>query len=290
MQDSERFTILEFQAQYQDEDTCLEEIFQNRYGALKACPDCGKQTNFSKVEGRKCWACQWCGYQLHPLAGTIFHKSNTPLIKWFFAIFLFANDKNGVSAKSLERKLGVTYKTAWRMAYQIRLLFDQANTKLSGTVEADETYVGGKRHGKRGRGADGKTAVVGMVEREKGRIVAQVVGDVKSSTIQPLIRANVRLGSTLMTDEFKSYRGITKPGYKHSTVNHGVKEYVRGNSHTNTIEGFWSQLKRSIHGTHHAVSPKHLQHYVDEFSWRYSNRKSPRALFFPMIELAGKQL
>jgi transposase len=286
----EVFTILQFQERYPDDDTCLEEIFQNRYGATKICPDCGKQTNFSKVEGRKCWACQWCGFQLHPLADTIFHKSDTSLVKWFFAIYLFASSKNGVAAKELERQLGVTYKTAWRMAKQIRLLFEENKSKLSGIVEADETYVGGVRRGKRGRGAAGKTIVVGMVERERGRIVAQVVGDVKSSTIKPLIRKNVRLGSTLMTDEFKSYDNIRKEGYKHRRVNHGSKQYVRGNSHTNTIEGFWSQLKRSIHGTYHAVSPKYLQHYVDEFSFRYSKRHLETPLFFPMIELAGRPL
>ncbi len=286
----EVFTILQFQERYQDEDTCLEEVFQNRYGALKACPDCGKETTFSKVSGRKCWACQWCGFQLHPLADTIFHKSDTPLLKWFFAIYLFASSKNGVAAKELERLLGVTYKTAWRMAKQIRLLFDENKSKLSGIVEADETYVGGKRHGKRGRGAAGKTAVVGMVERDRGRIVAKVVGDVKASTIKPLIRSNVRIGSTLMTDEFGSYNNIRKEGYKHRRVNHGSKQYVRGNSHTNTIEGFWSQLKRSIHGTYHAVSPKHLQSYVDEFSYRYSKRKLEVPLFFPMIEAAGRPL
>lgn len=138
------FTVLEFHKKYPDDNACIQEIFENRYGTLKVCPACKKNTNFTRVSDRKCWACQWCGHQLHPLADTIFHKSDTPLTKWFFAIYLFANSKNGVAAKELERQLGVTYKTAWRIAKQIRLLMDQSHPVLSGTVEADETYVGGR--------------------------------------------------------------------------------------------------------------------------------------------------
>ena len=227
-----------------------------------------------------------CGYQLHPLADTIFHKSETPLKSWFYAIFLFANSKNGVAAKELERQLGVTYKTAWRMAKQIRMLFKSPARKLSKTVEMDDTYVGGVSHGKRGRGAAGKTIVLGAVQRE-GRIAASVVSNLSAETVRPFIEKHITQGAALMTDECKTYRK-TRKGYTHRTVNHSSGKYVRGTVHTNTIEGFWSQLKRSLSGTYHAVSPKYLQAYVDEFAYRYSKRHALSSLFFPILARAGR--
>ena len=282
----DKFTIKSFNEKYPHDAACLDEIFSNRYGSLKQCPACDKTTKFHRVANRKCYACQFCGYQLHPLADTIFHKSETSLKSWFYAIFLFANSKNGVSAKELERQLGVTYKTAWRMAKQIRLLLNQSNRKLSETVEVDETYVGGVRPGKRGRGAEGKTAVVGMVQR-RGQVIAKVVSDTKSSTIRPIVREHVELGAQVMTDDFGGYRHIGED-FKHRAINHSTGRYANGLIHTNTIEGFWSQLKRSINGTYHAVSPKYLQLYVDEFSYRYSHRDEPTSLFFPMVAKAAK--
>ena len=158
----DKFTFKDFNEKYPDDNACLSEIFENRYGHLKTCPSCKKETKFHKVSDRKCYACQYCGFQIHPLANTIFHKSETSLKSWFYAIFLFANSKNGVSGKELQRQLGVTYKTAWRIAKQIRLLFSSDIRKLSNTVEANETYIGGKGRGKRGRGAENKTAVFGL--------------------------------------------------------------------------------------------------------------------------------
>lgn len=281
-----KYTIIEFHAQYPDDSACLAEIFKNRYGSLKVCPDCKKDTKFYRVSKRKCYACQYCGHQLHPLAGTIFHKSGTSLYKWFFAIFLFANSKNGVSGKELERQLGVTYKCAWRMAKQIRLLFSKSGGKLSKIVEVDETYVGGRRkgrwEGKAGRGAAGKTAVFGMVERE-GDIKAEVVQNVKASSLMPLIKENIEPGSRIMSDYYSSYNKVRNMGFYHRRINHAIKQYVRGKTHTNTIEGFWSQMKRSIDGTYHSVSPKYLQHYVDEFSYRYNLRNDEPSSFFPSM-------
>lgn len=282
----EPFTIKQFNDQYPTDDACLDAIFKNRYGALRRCPACTKRTTFYRVKSRKCYACQSCGYQLHPLADTIFHKSETPLKSWFYAIFLFANSKNGVAAKELERQLGVTYKTAWRMAKQIRTLFKSPARKLSKTVEIDDTYIGGIRPGKRGRGAAGKSIVLGAVQRE-GRIAASVVGNLSADTVRPFIEKHIQPGTALMTDEFKTYRK-TRRGYTHRTVNHSSGTYVRGKVHTNTIEGFWSQLKRSLNGTYHAVSPKYLQHYVDKFAYRYSKRHAPTSIFFPMLARAVK--
>ena len=280
MSNSPRFTIKDFNTRYPDDNTCLDEVFTKRYQKFTTCPECHKAFKYYKVSDRKCYACQSCGHQLHPLADTIFHKSSTPLKSWFYAIYLFSVSKNGVSAKELQRQLGVTYKCAWRIAKQVRQLFSgDSQEPLGGVVEVDETYIGGKKkNSKRGRGADGKKPVVGLVERE-GSVRAVVTENVKSSTVMPLIKDSVKKGSMIMTDEFVIYQSLTSSGYEHQTVNHGSKQYVEGIKHTNTIEGFWSQLKRSVDGTYHAVSPKYLQTYVDEFAFRYNHRKSTESIY-----------
>lgn len=270
------YSITDFHKDYPDEEACLREIFNQRYGALEACPKCGKKTNFYKVLNRKCYACQFCSYQLHPLAGTIFHKSPTPLKLWFYAIFLFSCSRNGVSAKELQRQLSVTYKTAWRMAKQIRDLMSEDNDKLSGIIEADETYIGGYRKG--GHGGKGKTPVIGIVAR-KGNVKAKVSRR-EAHLILNHIRKNVETGSAIMSDQFGVYRKVKKLGYSHDSVNHWKKEFAKGELHTNTIEGFWSQLKRSLNGTYHAVSPEYLQNYVNEFSWRYNRRNDENTPIF----------
>lgn len=275
---SKHYTIKMFRTDYNTNEKCLRAIFNNRYGKNFECPKCHTKGNWYLIESRKRFDCS-CGFGIYPLAGTIFHKSETELKDWFFAIYLFASSRNGVAAKEIERQLGVTYKTAWRMAKQIRLLFSQGNQVLSGTVEADETYVGGKRRGKRGLGAEGKTIVFGMTER-KGKMKAQVVPNAKRATIFPILNSTIKKNSTVLTDELHIYRTVTEHGYNHDTVKHKIYEYVRGKVHTNSIEGFWSQLKRSLDGTHHAVSPKFLQQYVDEFVWRYNHRGET---LFPLL-------
>lgn len=295
---SDKFTISDFDAKYPHDEACLDDIFQKRYGSLKVCPECDKKTKFYKVTARKCYACQFCGHQLHPLAGTIFHKSDTSLKSWFFAIWLFANSKNGVSAMEIQRKIGVTYKTAWRMAKQIRLLFDKKPKKpLKNHVEMDETYVGRKvKMGTPskglvvGRGAPGKTIVFGMVERG-GDVKATITPNVKSNTILPIIHEYVEPRTVIHTDEYAIYNPLRKNGFRHRKCSHGKGQYVRGITHTNTIEGFWSQLKRSITGTYHSVSPKYLQHYVDEFSYRYNLRNDKPSSFFPsMLSEVARQV
>ncbi|MGH7901380.1 MAG: IS1595 family transposase [Thermodesulfobacteriota bacterium] len=275
-------TINQFNKEFPDDDACLEHIFNQRYGKNYECPRCHK-TGFYRNRTRKCYSCAWCGYDLSPLAGTIFHKSSTNLKNWFFAIFLMSTSKNGVAAKEIQRQTGVTYKTAWRMQRQIRMLMRPDDSKLNGTIEIDDTYIGGKRPGKRGRGASGKTPVLGIVERE-GDVKADVVENMKKKTVMPIIEENVEEKSTVYTDEFSSYGGMTKAGFEHDVVQHGIKEYVRGEVHTNTIEGFWSQLKRSLHGTYHSVSPKHLQLYVDEFAWRYNHRAFSASIFHLLLQ------
>lgn len=272
------YTLKDFNAQFPNDRACLKYLFTVRWPSGGTCEECGKKDCFYPIEKRRAYSCSWCGFQVYPTAGTIFHKSTTSLQSWFFAIFLMSTSRNGVAAKELERQLGVTYKTAWRMAHEIRKLMDEDPGKLKGEVEADETYVGGKRPGKRGRGASGKTPVVGIVERG-GKVRAKVVRNVTTAQCFGNINQNVERGSTVYTDELPVYNYTGKFGYKHEIVNHGQKEFVRGNAHTNTLDGFWSQLKRSIDGTHHSVSAKYLQNYVNEFAYRYNHRLSEIALF-----------
>jgi transposase-like protein/Zn ribbon nucleic-acid-binding protein len=284
------YILKEFNAQFPDDRACLDFMFKVRFPRGSTCPECQKKDSFHPLENRRAYNCQWCGHHFYPTAGTIFHKSPTSLQSWFFAIFLMSASKNGVAAKELQRQLGVTYKTAWRMAHQIRkLMADGKPAKLMGIVEADETYMGGVRKGgKRGRGAEGKTPVIGIVERD-GRVIAKVVDRVTTNNVFTNISRNVDRSAALYSDELAVYRYAPRFGYKHRKVNHGRKEYVRGDVHTNTIEGFWSQLKRSVNGTHHSVSAKHLQKYVDEFSFRYNHRKAD-AIFPILSARLGEQL
>lgn len=279
-----RYTYKQFQKLYPNDDACLDMVFQNRFGDLKACPACGVvDAKFYKVKKRQCYSCEWCGYQLHPLAGTIFRKTTTPLTDWFYAIYQFSTSKNGVSAKKLERDLGVTYKTAWRMCKQIRLLMQQEANKLIGTVEVDETYIGGKGNLK--NWSKKKTGVFGVTERGGQAKAVVAYNGVNATTAIPFLKANVEQGSKVMSDESRIYNRV-KRDYIHAFVTHKTKQYVNGDIHTNSIEGFWGNMKNAISGTYHCVSPKYLQSYVNEFVFRYNFRDV--AVCPVLLELAAK--
>lgn len=278
-----RYTFKQFKAEYPDDDACLEKIMQIKFGGTEIkCPNCERDTKFSKMTNRRGYACKHCGHHVYPCAGTIFEKSRTPLTDWFFAMYLMTSTRHGVAAKELERQIGCTYKTAWRMAHELRKLMAAADYHgpLSGIVEADEAYLGGRQRGQgKGFKVDKKTALFGMVERD-GHVRAGPIRRVASATIHPYVFTNVQRGSTLYTDDSKIYHDIKIRGpYDHHSVNHSRKEYVRGSIHTNTIEGYWSRLKNSIKGTHVHVSSKHAWKYVSEFSFRYNNRKEPSGMF-----------
>jgi transposase len=266
--------ILEFNKNFPDNKACLEYLFIKRYGQ-PTCPKCQKVNQYHLQANSSHFVCACGSHQLSPKKDTIFEKSDTDLYKWFYVLFLFSKSKNGVAAKEVQRQIQCTYKTAWRICFQIRRMFTEHGVNLSDIVEGDETYVGGKGgYNKRGRGAENKTPVVGLLQR-KGKVVAKVTADTKRKTVMPIIKEHVKIETKMMTDEYLPYQSLPKEGYAHETVNHGAKEYARGEVHVNSLEGFWSQMKRSINGTHHAVSPKHLQHYVDEFSWKYNYRALP---------------
>jgi len=288
----ERYTIERFHKDFPDDDTCLEWLVNHLYPDGIHCKKCGKVTGHHKISGRRCYSCAYCGTQVHPTADTIFHKSDTPLVKWFYAVYRMSSTRCGISAKQLQRELGVTYKTAWRMAQQIRNMLKEDVGKLSGEVEMDETYIGGKRSGgKRGRGAPGKTIVAGAVQRGKdstSKIVAKTVPDVKGKTLMPMMKEFVLPQSMVYTDELLSYRKAESAGYQHRRVHHNQKVFVIGNAHTNTIENFWSQFKRSIDGTHHVLSKKYLQRYLDEFTFRYNHRADRQNLFTSWLKQVYK--
>ncbi len=283
-----RYSLMKFTARFPDDDACLEYLWRQRYSADAEhahCPKCERERVFRKYQmsnRNTSWTCTACGHHVHPTAGTIFHKSSTALHLWFYAMYIMASTRCGISAKQLERELGVTYKTAWRMFNLIRnQLMDQDESDLAGEVEADETYMGGRRKGKTGRpgGADKKkTPDFGMVERG-GRVVAMTVDNVQAATLLPQMQKRILPAAVVYTDEYPSYGQLHRSGYDHRRIHHKEGVYVSGDVHTNTIEGFWSLVKSGIRGSHHAVSAKWLQGYLNEYAWRYNHRNDPRGMF-----------
>jgi len=280
---AQKYTLAQFNAEFPDDDACLEAIKEMRFpGGVTTCEKCKVERKHHRVSGRTAYACDYCGHHIYPLAGTIFEKSTTGLKMWFHAMFQMGSTKCGISAKQIQRETGVTYKTAWRMFKQIRSLMSEEISLEGSTVEMDETYWGGKRKGEKGRPKAGdlkKTPVVGMVER-KGRVVVRTTHDVKASTLTGLVKQYVLPKSTVYTDELQAYNTIgAKRQYNHRRIQHSAGVYVSGDIHTNTIEGFWSLIKRGIGGAHHAVSQKYLQSYLDEYAFRYNRRDVPAPMF-----------
>lgn len=276
-------TLRQFQDRFPAEDSCLDHLFQVRYGTDFDCPKCDRPAKYSRVRGRRAYQCNWCANQLYPTAGTPFDRTRTSLRDWFYVMFLFTTTRNGVAAKRVEREIGVTYKTAWRMCHEIRkymAALDEGE-RVGGhfhTVECDETLIGGKADGM-GKGyIANKTMVMGMLERG-GEISTHVIKTANRNALHALILKHVRPGSTIHTDEGYGYRGIDDYGFRHVTVNHGQEEYARPDgAGVNTIEGFWAQLKRGINGTHIHVSRKHLWKYLGEFEYRWNMRLVPHLM------------
>lgn len=286
-----KFTIRSFFERFRDDEACLVYLMELRYGLRHVCRACGREATFHRLTSRRAFSCAQCGDDVYPTAGTIFQDTRTPLQHWFYAIFLFVTTRHGVSGKELERTFGVTYKTAWRMGQQIRQLMTAADgfATLKGHVEADESYVGGRRSGgKRGRGAPGKTIVMGMKERG-GRLVTEVIPDVKKSTLRGVVLRNVAPGSIVSTDELMSYGLLTGDGYTHGTVKHGEKEwsyydYRDGVFHnTNSVESFWRLFKNSVRSTHIHISAKYMDRYLGEFAFRSNHRAMQNAMFDLLI-------
>jgi transposase-like protein len=255
------------------------------------CNKCGKDTKYYRVKNRNCYECGNCGNQVFPKSTTIFEKSRTPLKKWFTAIYFMSAYKNGVSAKSLERTLGVTYKTAWKMKKAIQLgLLDCYKEKMNGMFEMDETLIGGKKRceleNKVGyNGRENKTMVFGILNKG-GKVRTLVVESNGGDDLLPIIDDFIEKGSTIYTDELPTYK-VLKENYRHRFVNHSKFQWKKGKVTTNRIEGYWSLIKRKIRGTHIHVSKKWLWLYLSEFDFFYNNKKlNTFDLFKKMLETA----
>jgi transposase-like protein len=281
-------TLRQFQDRFPTEESCLDHLFQVRYGTDFNCPKCGRPAKYSRVKARRSYQCQWCAHQVYPTAGTPFDRTRTSLRDWFYVMFLFTTTRNGVAAKRVERELGVTYKTAWRMCHEIRKYMAEIDGSGplggDGVVEIDETYIGGEVKGKgSGLQLENKTIVVGMVERG-GELITQIVPDNRKHTIQPLVRRHVVRGAEVHTDGGYCYDSLYRHGFRHHSVNHNVGEYVtQSGTHVQTIEGFWAILKRGINGTHIHVSAKHLPKYLGEFEYRWNMRQAPGLMLDRMM-------
>jgi len=273
--------IQEFNKRFPDEDSCLDHLMRVRFGERLNCFKCQKEATYYRTKGRRSFTCEHCGYQVYPTAGTPFESTRTPLRDWFYVMFLFCASRNGVAAKEVERQLGVTYKTAWRMCNLIRkyMGYVDGDYPVGGsgkTVEADETFIGGKDKLEEG---DDKAVVLGIVERG-GDVVTRVVQMRTKSHLIPHIVKFVKPGSKINTDEASAFRLLKERyGFDHEMVDHSAKEYVRGDVHTNSIDGFWSNVKRGIKGTYVHVSKKHLPSYLREFEYRHNLRHAPYLMF-----------
>lgn len=285
-----KLTIRDFFKRFPDDEACLTHIMEVRYGMRHECRACGHEATFHRMSDRRAYACSRCGDHVYPTAGTIFHDTRTPLQLWFYAIYLFVTTRHGVSGKELERQLGVTYKTAWRMGQQIRKLMSKADefSMLQGHIELDEAYVGGRRKGKRGRGAEGKTIIMGLKQRD-GAMQATVIPNVKKDTLRGVVNQRVEKGSIVSTDELMSYGLLEGDGYTHGRVKHSAKvwaiyDYRQGVTHsTNSVESFWRLFKKSVAGTHIHISGKFAQRYRDEFTFRSNHRHMENAMFDLLI-------
>ena len=286
---------MDFNKEFPTDDSCLEYVKEQRWPeGVALCAHCGKERKHYRVTGRTAYACDHCGNHIYPLAGTIFEKSTTSLRLWFYAMYLMGSTRCGISAKQIQRETGVTYKTAWRMFKQIRsLLSEEGELQLEGpTVEVDETYFGGRRKYGRGRpmvGDKTKTAILGIVQR-KGKVIAKTIDSVNAENLVGNIHKYVLPESTVYTDELNAYNTVgAGRRYNHRRIHHSSGVYVIGDIHTNSVEGFWSLIKRGIGGVYHSVSQKYLQTYLDEYSFRYNRREMGNQQFRAILERVSEK-
>jgi len=297
---NEPTTLIEAINYFSNPDVCTEYVAKLRWSDGVTCPTCGSK-DVRYIKTRHIWECknQHPKKQFSVKVGTIFEDSAISLTKWLAAIWVIANAKNGVSSYEIARSLGVTQKTAWFMMHRIRLAMGTDNGKFSGTVEADETFIGGKSRNMhkskrekiiKGRGTIGKVAVMGLLERHTRKVQTKILTDTSRKTIPPAIRESVEAGSNLITDALSPYSDLDKE-YVHEVIDH-AEAYVRGHVHTNGIENFWSLLKRTIKGTYICIESCHLARYLDEQAFRFNSRKDIDAGRFQDVitGITGKRL
>lgn len=288
------YSLMQFMQDFPDDRTCLDFLWRKRFspdGEQAECPKCERPRRFHRVASRPSYSCDSCGHHIHPTAGTIFHRSATSLHLWFYAMYLMTSTRCGISAKQIEREIGVGYKTAWRMCNLIRnQLMEQDDTKpMTGSVEADETAYGGRPKASMTRGMTmpevqtfakaRKVGIVGMVERG-GQVRAYV--QPRDGALET-VSQHVSPDATVYTDEWAGYRNLHSTHPTHLTIRHADRIYARGDVHTNTIEGFFGNVKNGIAGNYHGVSAKWLQGYLNEYAWRYNHRDDERAMFASLM-------
>jgi transposase-like protein len=273
MKQKQEMNLMKLMEDFGTEAECRDALELLRWHEGVTCPHCDSKS-ISRLQTHHIYECNSCGYQFSVMAGTIFHDSHLPLKKWFVAIYLVVESKKGISANQMKRTIDVSYKTAWYLCHRIRdAMTASAIEPLMGTIEVDETYVGGKTEGK-GHGYKGnKTIAAGIVERN-GDAVLNVITHADRETLHKFIHDH-SAPDNVYTDEWPAYEGIKNEVVNHETVNHRADEWIRGDVHTNSIENVWSLLKRSIMGSYHQVSAKHLDAYLDELEWRFNNRENP---------------
>jgi transposase len=304
---------MEFMREFPDDDACLQHLWRETYssdGEHAYCPKCDQERVFKRyktAQGRQSWTCTGCGHHVHPTAGTIFHKSATSLHLWFYAMYLVASTRCGISAKNLERAIGVSYPTAWRMLNKIRneLMVDDGEP-LRGDVEVDEASVDGKPRRRQGERITqprrtprsqiakererSRATVFAAVERG-GRIKATVLPSRRGPRLKEQVIEWVRPESIIFTDEWPAYNGLDRHFISHSRINHTAGQYVVGDTYTNTVEGFFGNLKPSIKGTYRKVSHKWLQGYLNEFTWRYNLRyQRDPSMFAELVAQATREI
>ena len=274
---------IEFMQAFNTQKKCLAYIKKTRYKGWVKCPKCSWDTYELKQYGR--YQCKKCRHQTSITAWTIFHNSTTPLPKRFMAIYLMTTSKKWIPALQLKKHIGVTYKTAWRMLHKIRSVMKDWDNLLEGIVEIDETYVGGKKKGKRGRGSAWKTCVVGAVDRDDNTVQCTAISKPNYDNLMRFIVNNIKNGSRIISDEWSWYNDTASMWYEHDTINHSHWPYAIWDIHTDTIEGFRSLFKRWVIGIYHHVSKQHLTNYLNEFTWRYNNRDNPDMLWSLIVNI-----
>ena len=292
-------TLQELQRTFRTNQDCIDYLEKVIWNGKPVSPYDPTSKVYKFSDG--CYKCKNTGKRFNVRTNTIFRRSKISLPDWFLAIHLFTSNKKGISSHQLARFLGIPQKTTWSMLHRIRRSLDcpKFKTVLNGVVEVDETFIGGKnkwRHWNKkvprcqGRNWKDKTPVMGMLERG-GNLICQVIPNTQQKTLEPIVFANVRKGANVYTDEWLGYKDLYK-SFNHQWVNHSAKQYARGEVTTNSLEGFWSHLKRGIRGTYHQISRKHTQKYVDEFVFRYNTRKYEEQERFDLAILSsvGKQM